>query len=101
VSGVTGARWLRRIAVDLSPLRIPEFRRLWIGNGVSFIGYQVTAVAIPIQMYQITRSSFWVGLIGIAALVPLLVFALWGGVVADAMDRRRLLLCYRSPGGGP
>ncbi len=92
MSGVTGVGRLRRIAVDLRPLRIPEFRRLWIGNGVSFIGYQVTAVAIPVQMYQITRSSFWVGLIGIAALVPLLVFALWGGAVADAMDRRRLLL---------
>jgi MFS family permease len=84
--------WLRRIAVDVTPLRIPAFRRLWIGHGVSFVGYQVTAVAIPVQMYQITRSSFWVGMIGIAALLPLLVFALWGGAVADTMDRRVLLL---------
>ena len=92
VGAASGVGWLRRVAVDVTPLWIPEYRRLWIGNGVSFIGYQVTAVAIPVQMYQITRSSFWVGLIGIAALVPLLVFALWGGAVADAMDRRRLLL---------
>jgi MFS family permease len=89
---VSGVGWLRRVAVDVTPLRIPAYRRLWIGNGVSFVGYQVTAVAIPVQMYQITRSSFWVGLIGIAALVPLLVFALWGGAVADAVDRRLLLL---------
>lgn len=85
-------RWLRGVAVDITPLRHAGFRRLWLGQGVSFVGYQVTAVAIPVQMYQITRSSFWVGLIGIAALVPLLVFALWGGAVADSMDRRRLLL---------
>ncbi|MGH3715049.1 MAG: MFS transporter, partial [Micromonosporaceae bacterium] len=85
-------RWLRRVAVDVTPLRHDGYRRLWIGQGVSFVGYQITAVAIPVQMYQITRSSFWVGLIGIAALVPLLVFALWGGAVADSMDRRRLLL---------
>ncbi|MGH3655385.1 MAG: MFS transporter, partial [Micromonosporaceae bacterium] len=84
--------WLRRIAVDVRPLRHPAFRRIWIGNGVSFIGFQVTAVAIPVQMYQITHSSFWVGLLGIAGLVPLLVFALWGGAVADSMDRRVLLL---------
>ena len=85
-------RWLRRIAVDITPLRRPEFRRVWAGNAVSFIGYQLTAVAIPVQMYQITHSSFWVGLLGIAALVPLLVFALWGGAIADVMDRRILLL---------
>jgi MFS family permease len=91
-AAVTSAGWLRRVVVDLTPLRIAEFRRLWIGSGVSFIGYQVTAVAIPVQMYQVTHSSFWVGLLGVAALVPLLVFALWGGAVADAMDRRRLLL---------
>ncbi|MGH3741387.1 MAG: MFS transporter, partial [Micromonosporaceae bacterium] len=80
------------IAVDVSPLRHGAFRRMWIGQGVSFIGYQVTAVAIPVQMFQITMSSFWVGLLGIVGLAPLLVFALWGGAVADAMDRRRLLL---------
>src|SRR5262249_4425256 len=49
-------------------------------------------VAVPVQMYAITGSSFWVGLLGIAALVPIVVFALWGGAFADAVDRRRLLL---------
>ncbi len=89
---MSAARWVRAVAADVTPLRHQAFRRMWIGQGVSFVGYQVTAVAIPVQMYQITRSSFWVGLIGMAALLPLLVFALWGGAVADSMDRRRLLL---------
>jgi MFS family permease len=52
----------------------------------------VTSVAIPYQVYQLTGSSFWVGLLGTAQLVPLLLFGLWGGAYADAMDRRRLLI---------
>ena len=55
-------------------------------------GFQFTAVAVPVQMYALTRSSLWVGLLGVAGLVPLVVFGLWGGAVADAVDRARLLL---------
>src|SRR4051794_15063528 len=65
---------------------------MWIGNGVSFFGFQFTAVAVPVQMYAVTHSSAWVGLLGVAALVPLLIFGLWGGAAADVLDRRRLLL---------
>jgi MFS family permease len=65
---------------------------MFIGQALSFIGYQFTAVAVPVQMFAMTRSSFWVGLIGFAGLVPLLGFALWGGAVIDARDRRRVLL---------
>src|SRR4051812_15272724 len=65
---------------------------MWIGNGVSFFGFQFTSVAVPVQMYAITHSSAWVGLLGLAALVPLLIFGLWGGAAADVVDRRRLLL---------
>jgi MFS family permease len=65
---------------------------MWVGNAVSFYGYQLTAVAVPVEMYELTSDSFWVGLLGVAGLVPLLVFGLWGGAIADAMDRRRLLL---------
>lgn len=83
---------IRRIAVDTRPLRHVDFRRLWVGQGVSFVGYQLTAVAVPVQVYAITHSSFWVGMLGVAGLVPLIVFGLWGGSVADAMDRRLLLL---------
>jgi len=88
---VRGAR-LRRVAIDVAPLRHRDFRRLFVGQGVSFVGYQLTAVAVAVQVYEISRSSFWVGMIGLVALVPLIVFGLWGGAVADAVDRRLLLL---------
>ena len=65
---------LRRVAVDVTPLRQPDFRRLFVGQGVSFVGYQLTAVAVPVQMYAITRSSLGVGLIGLASFVPLVIF---------------------------
>jgi MFS family permease len=78
--------------MDTRPLRNLDYRRLWAGHGLSFVGFQMTAVAVPVQVYEITRSSFWVGMLGIAALVPLIVFGLWGGAVADAVDRRRLLI---------
>ena len=83
---------LRRIAIDTTPLRHPAYRRLFVGQGVSFVGFQVTAVAVPVQVYDISRSSFWVGILGVVGLVPLVVFGLWGGAVADAVDRRKLLL---------
>src|SRR6266550_865060 len=83
---------LRRIAIDTEPLRHRDFRRLFVGQGVSYVGYWLTAVAVPVQVYEITRSSFWVGMIGLVALVPLIVFGLWGGAAADVVDRRLLLL---------
>ncbi|MEU6020920.1 MFS transporter [Micromonospora sp. NPDC048871] len=82
----------RRWAIDLRPLRVPAYRRLWSGNAIAMFGYQLTAVAVPVEMYALTRDSLWVGLLGVAAFVPLLVFGLWGGAVADALDRRRVLL---------
>jgi MFS family permease len=84
---------LARIAVDIRPLRESrDFRRLWFGVGISAIGSQVTTVAIPFQLYDETRSTLLVGLLGLAALVPLLIVPIYGGAVADAVDRRRLLL---------
>jgi MFS family permease len=82
----------RSWVIDIRPLRVVAYRRMWIGNGVSFFGFQFTSVAVPVQMYAITHSSAWVGLLGIAGLVPLLIFGLWGGAAADVVDRRRLLL---------
>lgn len=82
----------RRIAIDTTPLRHTAYRRLFVGQAVSFVGFQVTAVAVPVQVYDITRSSFWVGVLGLVGLLPLIVFGLWGGAVADAVDRRKLLL---------
>lgn len=82
----------RRTAIDTRPLRHPAYRRLWIGQAVSTTGFQLTSIAISVQVYDLTKSSLWVGLLGPANLVPLVVFGLWGGAVADVMDRRRLLL---------
>ena len=82
----------RKLTIDVAPLRDRAYRRLWIGQGVSFIGFQVTSVAVPVQVYALTRSSLWVGFLGLVNLVPLIIFGLWGGAVADHMDRRKLLL---------
>jgi len=84
--------WLSRHAIDVRPLRHPPFRRMFIGNAVSFFGYQFTAVAVPVQVYALTHSNFWVGMVSFAGLLPLIVFSLWGGAIADAFDRRRVLL---------
>ena len=79
--------------MDIRPLRDSrDFRRLWFGTGISAIGSQITTVAIPYQLYQETRSTLLVGLLGIAALVPLLIVPIYGGAVADFVDRRRMLL---------
>jgi MFS family permease len=83
----------RRLTLDLTPVRESRgFRNLLIGDAVSVIGTQVTAVAVPLQVYAQTRSAAAVGLVGIAGLVPLVVLGLYGGAVADAVDRRRLVL---------
>lgn len=85
------ASTLRGVFADTRPLRTPDFRRLWTANIVTVIGAQLTVVAVPAQIYAITGSSGMVGLTGVFGLVPLVVFGLWGGAVADSMDRRRLL----------
>nr|WP_199516986.1 MFS transporter [Nucisporomicrobium flavum] len=82
----------RSWVIDVRPLRGVAYRRMWVGNGVSYFGFQFTAVAVPVEMFSITHSSAWVGLLGIAGLVPLMVFGLWGGAAADVVDRRKLLL---------
>jgi MFS family permease len=79
--------------LDISPLRRHrDFRLLFIGQFVSFLGSMITYVAVPYQIYELTKSSLTVGLLGTFQLVPLLLSALWGGAYADAMDRRRLLI---------
>ncbi|MBN6034841.1 MFS transporter [Amycolatopsis sp. 195334CR] len=78
--------------MDTRPLRIPAFRRLWLTTVVTAIGSQLTAVAVPKQVFDLTGSSGYVGLTGAVALVPLLVFGLWGGAIADTVDRRKLLM---------
>jgi MFS family permease len=79
-------------AIDTTPLRNRHFRRLFWGVAATMLGQQMTLVAVPFQVYALTGSSLLVGVTSIVALVPLIVFGLLGGAIADAMDRRRLLL---------
>lgn len=83
---------MRRFFADTTPLRSPDFRRLWLAGIVTVIGANLTIFAVPVQLYALTQSSAYVGLSGLFALVPLVVFGLWGGAWADAMDRRLLLI---------
>lgn len=95
-AGSAGAApWYRRAArgafADLSPLREnADYRRLWFGQAVSSIGQQMTAVAVSVQVYDLTGSSFATGLVGLCSLFPLVAFGLYGGAIADTVDRRRL-----------
>jgi MFS family permease len=89
---VTAVEERRSWVIDVRPLRVIAYRRMWIGNGVSYFGFQFTSVAVPVEMFAITHSSAWVGLLGVAGLLPLLIFGLWGGAAADVVDRRKLLL---------
>jgi MFS family permease len=88
-----GFRGLVRLAtIDVQPLRRHrDFRLLFAGQAVSFFGSMVTYVAIPYQVFQLTGSSLLVGLLGLVELAPLLVTALVGGALADAVDRRRMV----------
>ncbi|MGL3806823.1 MFS transporter [Paeniglutamicibacter sp. R2-26] len=82
-----------RLLADLTPLReSPAFKRLWIGNALSAVGSQLTLVAVSLEVYELTGSSFHVGLLGAFALVPLVLTGLYGGSVADAHDRRKVAL---------
>ncbi|MFE5509121.1 MFS transporter [Streptomyces sp. NPDC056529] len=81
----------RRLLADLTPLRTSaDYRRLWFGNTVSWVGQGMTALAVSLQVYDITGSPFSVGLVGLFSLVPLVVFGLYGGAIADTVDRRKL-----------
>ncbi|PZQ89095.1 MAG: MFS transporter [Leifsonia xyli] len=83
----------RRRFVDLSPLREhPAFARLFIGTSVSGIGYWVTTVAVGLFVFDLTGDTFAVALVGGIALLPMIAAGLWGGMLADAFDRRRVLL---------
>ena len=82
-----------RILIDLGPLRGNRgFRLLFAGQLVEVFGSQLTTVAIPFQVYALTRSSLQVGAVSLAQLGPLVLGALVGGTVGDAIDRRRILV---------
>jgi len=84
---------IRSLGADIRPLQqSPEYRRLWLGSALSSVGNSMTMVAIPIQVYGITHSSLAVGLLGLPLALPLLAVGLLGGSIADAVDRRKLVL---------
>ena len=88
---------LKSLIVDISPLReSAPFRRLWIGSTLSSVGGALTWFAVPLQVYEITRSPLAVGLVGLAQMVPTLTIGLLGGSIADAVDRRKLVLVVSS-----
>lgn len=91
---------LRGVRIDLSPMNESvDFRYLWFGSAVSYLGSRITFVAISFQVYDLTGSTAAVGLLGLFELVPLLFLSLVGGAIADAVDRRRLLLVTETLGG--
>jgi MFS family permease len=86
------AKLLRRAAVDVTPLRHRDFRLLFWGQLISMLGSQITYVAVPYQVYQLTHSPLLVGLLGIFELVPVLALSMVGGLIADHGDRRKVVL---------
>lgn len=81
------------LAIDLTPLRTSrDFRLLFVGQLVSSFGSSISYVVLPWQMYQLTKSNFAVGMLGVAEFVPMLVMAFVGGALADFIDRRRLIV---------
>ncbi|HEY1916677.1 MAG TPA: MFS transporter [Streptosporangiaceae bacterium] len=93
---LTPSAWrkpLSRLLIDITPLRRSrDFRALIFGELISVLGTQLTAVAVPYQVYLLTHSSLDVGLVSLAQLFPLVFGSLIGGSVIDAVDRRRMLL---------
>jgi len=81
------------VVADIRPLReSAHFRRLWVGITVGQLGQQMTNVAVAYQVWSLSRSSFPVGLLGAAAVVPMIVFGLYGGTLVDSFDRRRVAI---------
>jgi MFS family permease len=80
----------------LSPLRHRDFRLFWIGLLLSSVGSQFTTVAMAWQIYELTNSPLQIGLIGLVRAVPQVAMLLFGGLLADAMDRRRLMIATQA-----
>lgn len=95
-AGADRSRW----RVDLTPLRTsPDFRRIFISGLVTYLGSMITYVAIPFQVAELTGSFVAVGLIGLAELVPLVVFGLYGGTLADTVNRRTMVVVTEAASG--
>ena len=83
---------MRKLAMDISPLKkYPDFRYLWASGFISYLGSMVTYVAAPFQIKELTNSYLAVGLLGAIEIVPLIFFGLYGGVLADYVDRKKMI----------
>ena len=83
---------IRNVSIDLAPLKkYPDFRNLWASGLVSYLGSMITYVAIPFQIKNMTHSYIAVALSGAIELAPLIIFGLYGGLLADAVDRKRMM----------
>ena len=81
-----------RFAIDLTPLtKYPDFRNLWASGLVTYLGSMITYVAVPFQIKEMTNSYIAVGLSGVVEIVPLILFGLYGGVLADYVDRKKMV----------
>jgi MFS family permease len=88
---------ITRLLADIGPLReSAPFRRLWAGSTLSSVGGSLTSFAVILQVYELTRSPFAVGAIGVAQVVPTLAVGMLGGSVTDVADRRKLVLVTSS-----
>ncbi|MBU6243450.1 MAG: MFS transporter, partial [Acidobacteria bacterium] len=83
---------MKKFAIDISPLRkYRDFRYLWTAGLVTHFGSMITYVTLPFQIKELTHSFLAVGLMGVVELVPLIIFGLYGGVLADAVDRKKMV----------
>ncbi len=83
---------MAKFAIDLTPLKkYPDFRNLWTAGLISYFGSMITYVALPFQLKELTGSFIAVGLLGVVEIVPLIIFGLYGGVLADSVDRKKMI----------
>jgi MFS family permease len=83
---------MAKFAIDLTPLKkYKDFRNLWTAGLISYLGSMITYVALPFQLKEITHSYLAVGVLGVIEIVPLIIFGLYGGVLADSVDRKKMI----------
>ena len=83
---------MAKFAIDLTPLKkYPDFRNLWSAGLISYMGSMITYVAMPFQIKELTNSYLAVGVLGVIEILPLIIFGLYGGVLADSVDRKKMV----------
>lgn len=84
--------FVNKFTIDIAPLKkYKDFRNLWASGLVSYLGSMITYVAIPFQIKNMTHSYLAVGISGAIELAPLIIFGLYGGVLADSLDRKKMI----------